>query len=97
MLLMQQYLQDRASINQCRVQTQHRPRAWWQNKVTGRVFEQFASSLPSPRTNGALPCPPISSKMSHKFSLKKQPKATGVSPIIRDPKVNTTPSHVTIM
>jgi hypothetical protein len=35
-------------------------------------------------TNGCLPCQPISHKMKHSFILRKQPKATGVSPIIRD-------------
>eukprot|EP00731_Ephydatia_muelleri_P027733 Em0019g606a len=36
-------------------------------------------------TNGCLPCPAISSKMSNYFQLKKQPKATGISPIIKEP------------
>ncbi|CAI8030835.1 E3 ubiquitin-protein ligase pellino homolog 2 [Geodia barretti] len=35
-------------------------------------------------TNGSLPCQAISHKMRHSFVLKKQPKATGVSPIVRD-------------
>jgi len=40
-------------------------------------------------TNGSLPCPAISAKMSHKFILKKQHKATGVSPITRNPWVRS--------
>ena len=39
-------------------------------------------------TNGCLPCQPISHKMKHSFILRKQPKATGVSPIIRDLRVS---------
>ena len=45
--------------------------------------------FPFPRTNGSLPCPAISAKMSHKFILKKQHKATGVSPITRNPRVRS--------
>lgn len=37
-------------------------------------------------TNGSLPCPAISSKMSNSFILRKQHKATGVSVITRDPR-----------
>ena len=40
------------------------------------------------RTNGSLPCSPLSPKMSHSFVLKKQSKATGVSLIVRNPKVS---------
>ncbi|XP_019850677.1 PREDICTED: pellino isoform X1 [Amphimedon queenslandica] len=36
-------------------------------------------------TNGTLLCAPLSPKMSHSFVLKKQPKSTGVSLIVRNP------------
>lgn len=55
----------------------------------------FSSSSPPPQltlppcsTNGALPCQPISHKMKHSYILRKQPKATGVSPIVRDLSVS---------
>ena len=41
------------------------------------------------RTNGSLPCPAISPKMGDRFVLRKQHKATGVSPITRDPSVSS--------
>lgn len=41
------------------------------------------------RTNGSLLCDPISPKMKYRYVLQKQPKATGVSLIVRNPDVSS--------
>jgi hypothetical protein len=53
-------------------------------------------------TNGSLPCPPLSPKMTHRYVLKKQHRATGVSQIVRDSKesdesLSRVPTHTVSM